>query len=168
MKAVITSNTTKISKRYRNIAKKMPQAVERGLEVLADEAIAMHYKTTRTWRKERPRFYWKRTAKGVMMLTDSQIYAWVDLGTKGPYPIVPVRAKALRFFSPYKAATKPRVIGSTNASVGTTENFRQGVMHPGIKPRHFTDEIAKRVQKRAANVMRKELEKAINSEAVGL
>jgi hypothetical protein len=168
VKAVITSNLTKVSKRYRNIARKMPQAIEHGFERLGDEAIALHYKTTRTWRKEHPRFYWKRTAHGVTILTDSQIYQWVDAGTKGPYPIFPVRAKALRFFTPYKAATKPRVIGSTNANVGKNEVIRMGVMHPGIKARSFTDEIAKRIQKRAANVMREELEKSINSEAVGL
>jgi hypothetical protein len=168
VKVVITSNIGKVSARYKRIAKAMPQAVERGLEVLADEAIAMHYKTTRTWKKENPKFYWKRTAHGVQILTDSQIYVWVDKGTKGPYPIVPVHAKALRFNTPYKAATKVRVIGSTNANVGKNQVVVMGVMHPGIKARRFTDEIAIRVQKRAANVMRAELDKTINKEAVGL
>jgi hypothetical protein len=166
-KKVITGNLTKVSARYQRIARKMPQAVQRGFEVLADEAIAMHYKTTRTWKKEHPKFYWKHTAHGIAIMTDSQIYQWVDAGTK-PHIIRAVNAPMLSFRYPYKSATKPRVIGSTNASVGKNWARKFEVHHPGTKPRHFTDEIATRVQKRAANVMRAELDKVINSEAVGL
>ena len=174
MKAVITSNTTKISKRYRNIARKMPQAIERGLEQLGAEAVALHYKTTSAWKKEKPTFAWQRTARGVKITTDSQIYAWVDQGTKGPYKIPTIPKVAtdkkpwLIFRYPYTPSTKPRRIGSQASSRGDFWASKRQVTHPGIKARNFTDEIAKRVQKRAANVMRAELEKAINSEAVGI
>jgi len=166
-KAIITGNLSKVSARYKRIARAMPQAVERGFEVLADEAIVLHYKTTRTWKKEHPKFYWKRTAHGVQIMTDSQIYAWVDFGTK-PHVIRAKNAPFLVFGWPYKAATKVRVISSTNASVGGNWARKIEVHHPGTKARSFTDEIAKRTQKRAANVMRAELDKAINQEAVGL
>lgn len=173
-KSVITGNLSKVSARYKRIAKAMPQAVERGFERLADEAIVLRYKTTRTWKKEHPRFYWKRTAHGVSIMTDSQIYARVDFGTRGPYKIPKVpktdadKKPFLVFKGPYRAATKPRVIGSVNASRGGFWTRKRQVTHPGIKARNFTDEIARRVQKRAANVMRAELDKAINREAVGL
>lgn len=144
----------------------MPQAIDKGFDTLAQESIGLYQKTTRTW-KHKPKFYPVRTARGVTINTDSEIYGWVDKGTK-PHIIKAKNAPFLVFGWPYKAATKPRVINSFKANVGKNLAFKRQVTHPGIKARNFTDEITKRMQKRAAAVMRKALLDAINVEAVGL
>jgi hypothetical protein len=165
-KKVITSNMGKLSKVHQRNAKRLPGAVEHGFEVIAAESIEMYQRTTRTW-KHKPRFYPKRTATGITINTDSDIYKWTDYGTK-PHIIRAKNAPFLVFRWPYKAATKPRVIGSINAKYGKFWARKLQVNHPGTKARHFTDEISKRMQKRAVTIMRAELKKAINVEAVGL
>jgi hypothetical protein len=165
-KKVITSNLTKLSAAHQRNAKRLPGAIEAGFAEIAAESIGLYQKTTRTW-KHQPRFYSKRTARGVTINTDSDIYKWTDFGTR-PHIIKAKNAPFLVFRWPYKAATKPRVIGSTKATVGKNWARKLLVHHPGTKPRHFTDEISTRMQKRAANIMRKHLKAAINVEAVGL
>lgn len=74
-------------------------------------------------------------------------------GLYGPrhakYPIVPKRAKALRFQAGrYMPKTLPggHFRGSGKVQGGKTI-FRQKVMHPGFKPRHFTRRINKDLRK---------------------
>jgi hypothetical protein len=166
VRVVITSNASQVSKRYKALLKKIPDAQEKALSRLADEAIALHKKTTGTWR-HKPKFYKVRTKRGISVATKSDIYKWVDRGTK-PHIIRARNAKFLAFRYPYKAATKPRVIASYRATVGKNWARKFEVHHPGTKPRNFTDEIVKRIQKRAANVMREEINKVINAEGFGL
>ena len=170
---VITSNLSKLSQRHRRNTKRLPGAIEAGFAEIGRETIALYQKTTRTW-KHKPRFHPVRTARGITINTDDQIFMWIDEGTKGPYKI-PKRPKTDRdpipflvFRWPYKAATRPRVIASYAASRGKNLAFKRQVTHPGIKARKFTAEITKRMQKRAAGIMRKRINDAINVEAVGL
>lgn len=166
MKRVIYSNLSQLGKRHQKAARKIPGAVDKAFDVIADESIALYSKTTRTW-KHQPKFSKKRTARGIMITTDDQIFNWVDQGTK-PHVIQAKNAPFLVFGWPYKAATKPRVIGSFRAATGKNVARKLMVHHPGTLPRNFTDEIRKRMQKRAATIMRKEINAAINVEAVGL
>lgn len=79
------------------------------------------------------------------------IYRYLDLGTKGPYPIPKpgnTRAKALYFQwggpGSYKHKTKPRKLTSTGGGpTGPFVTFKS-VMHPGIKARKFSETIARR------------------------
>ncbi len=165
-KKVITSNMSKLSKAHQRNAKRLPAAIERGFETIGKESIGLYQKTTRTW-KHKPKFYMKRTARGITINTDDPIYVWTDYGTK-PHTIKAKNAPFLVFRYPYRAATKPRVIGSINAQYGKFWARKVEVHHPGTKPRHFTDEITRRMLKRSTTIMRAELKKAINVEAVGL
>src|SRR5512139_189170 len=115
-KKVITSNLPKLSAAHQRNARRLPQAIEAGFTEIAQESIGLYQKTTRTW-KHKPKFYPKRTARGVTINTDDQIYQWVDKGTK-PHIIRARNAPMLVFRWPYKAATKPRVIASYQASYG--------------------------------------------------
>lgn len=166
MKTVITTNGAKVIDKYKRLLKKLPGAQDRALDTLADEAIVLYRKTTRTWR-HKPTFTKRKTTRGIQIVTDSDIYKWVDRGTK-PHIIQAVNALMLSFRYPYRAATKPRIIGSTNASVGKNWARKFMVHHPGTKPRHFTDEITKRINKRAGAVMTKEIKRTINAEGFGL
>jgi len=83
--------------------------------------------------------------------SDTEIFTYVDLGTRGPYPIPKVgntTAKPLYFQwggpGSYKAKTKPRVLGSTGGGPsGPMVSFKR-VMHPGIEARKFSETIARR------------------------
>lgn len=163
---VITSNLSKLSDRHKRAAKKLPSAIDAGYDEIANEAIGLYQKTTRTW-KTKVRFYSKRTARGVTINTDSDIYTWTDYGTK-PHVIRAKNAPFLVFRWPYKAATKPRMIGSYQAQRGKNWARKFQVNHPGTKPRRFTDEITKRMLRRSHTIMRKKINEAINTEAVGL
>jgi len=77
--------------------------------------------------------------------TESAIMGYVNDGTI-PHLIVPVKAKALRFFSAYAAKTSPGVIGSQAGGSSGNPVFSQGVMHPGSAGRNFDQAIADKRQ----------------------
>lgn len=78
--------------------------------------------------------------------TDSDVYKWVDGGTKR-HIIRPKRSKYLRFKSGYAPKTRIGIIGSQpGGSFGTDVFTNQAVQHPGFKGRGFTKAIAKRRQ----------------------
>src|SRR4030042_6973398 len=82
-----------------------------------------------------------------------QIYNWVDEGTgqaagHGPkYPIVPVHADSLAFGVPNQPKTEPSAVSLRLPAVvmsgyGKQKTvYRQKVMHPGIRPRFFTQSL---------------------------
>ena len=78
----------------------------------------------------------------VEVYTTDKIYGYVDRGTR-PHIIRPVKAKALRFQSGYKAKTMPGVIGSQGGGSFGDTVFSKGVQHPGNAPRNFSKEIEK-------------------------
>ena len=166
MKTVITTNASQVMARYKKLLRKLPGVQDRALDILADEAIVLYRKTTATWR-HKPRFIKIRTARGVQIVTSDKIYQWTDRGTK-PHIIEAKNAPMLIFRWPYKAATRVRIISSRNASVGNNWARKFSVNHPGTKPRHFTDEITKRINKRAKPVMNAEIKRTINEEGFGI
>jgi len=107
-------------------------------------------KTVKSWDNE-PVFVKKvkitNSAVVITVSTDSQIYRWVTKGTKGPYPIRPKKpGGTLAFNTALGVKTKPRVINSfiSNFERPAAMVFTKQVMHPGIKPRKFEEEITKR------------------------
>lgn len=100
--------------------------------------------TTKTWNRK-PVFEEQISLAGgpqVEIYTTDEIYGYVDQGTR-PHVIRPVKAKALRFQSGYKAKTIPGVIGSQNGGSFGDTVFSKGVQHPGNAPRNFSKEIEK-------------------------
>src|SRR5574341_413965 len=138
---VIKSNLASLSKKHRRAAKRLPIAVAKAQKRIADEAIALHQKTVKTW-KRKPRFYARKTARGFTINTDSDVYFWVDYGTR-PHPIEAKRAPFLVFAGPYHAQTKPRVISSYMGGRGKVWIAKKRVKNPGKEARHFTDENVK-------------------------
>jgi hypothetical protein len=124
--------------------------IEGMIQALADAVIAYtadvkddFEKTTETW-EHRVRFVEHlQVGPNVIessVLTDDEIYGYVDRGTR-PHLILPVRAKALRFQSGYKAKTVPNVIGSQAGGPFGDDVFSLGVRHPGTEPRNFDRNI---------------------------
>lgn len=148
------------------IPKKKIDAEKWGLAILAalsaeGEIIRrMYKKTVKTWSAPRPIFKveaslgapgprggLKSESASVKVFTPSQKYAWVDEGTKGPYRITAKNKPLLIFAVGGKPKTKPNVIGSTQGKPGTMWRSKPFVIHPGIKPRNFSEEIQKRRRK---------------------
>lgn len=99
-----------------------------------------------------------------------RIYNWVNYGTGSrgddpqgkTYPIVPKRAKALRFNLPMKLKTfadSGEVAPSFNAPKMTVTT--QLVKAPGIYPRHFSKELWELLQSRKSGSIHNEVEAAI-------
>ena len=94
------------------------------------------------WQEQTPRLeggalVWKYT-------TESTPFVYVDNGTVGGYPIVPVNAKFLRFTEGFIPKTKPgRLLPGPGARFGDYQ-FRKKVIHPGVEPRDMSGEVADR------------------------
>ena len=88
-----------------------------------------------------------------------KIYAWVDKGTAThaggtEYPIVPVRARALKFPVPNMPKTLPGIPGigpakvMSHGGIKQTEVVTKKVMHPGIRPRDFSGSMRRELAER--------------------
>ena len=100
--------------------------------------------------------------------TTSTPFIYVDLGTGKfrpggkPYPIVPVRAKALRFQTGYKAKTSlGSAIGSLPGGPFGPTRYSKGVIHPGIKPRNITEKIVPIVRREHTTIFERNVARAI-------
>ena len=91
-------------------------------------------------------------------------FVWVDQGVEGPYPIVPVNARALRFQSSYKAKT---VMGSALGSLPGGKSgpyvYRKYVEHKGFEPREIMEKVADVLEDAAESIFLSELDKALAS-----
>lgn len=124
--------------------KAFQQGAQRGAAlVLRDLEV-----TVRTW-THKPAFDVTITqSKGdysVTAGTDSDIYGFVDSGTKA-HVIRPKRSKYLRFSSGYRAKTRVGIIGSQQGGAFGSDQFAAQVFHPGFPGRNFTKNIARRRQ----------------------
>lgn len=126
---------------------------EVALFVTADMVVGDYRQVTARW-SHKPKFARIRVSgKHIISVTiepdgkHAQIFKWVDQGTKGPYfipkfgPTLP--GQRLHFRTGYNARTAPGGkynVGSGQATGGWVSAER--VIHPGIKPREFTQNIA--------------------------
>ena len=126
-------------------------------------------KIVKNW-KGKPRFIAKSNKnRGSFVLSvrvagkEAQKWRWVSRGTKGPYQIRAKNAPTLAFRTNYVPKTKPG--GFWGGPGKATGNWRTPieVTHPGIKPRHFEEEISKTFQpefrRRIENLIRREVRK---------
>jgi hypothetical protein len=107
-------------------------------------------RTTSTWKnkpdfKTRKRF--NKEPVSIRVSTKDKIYRFVNNGTKA-HPIVPKRAKALRFQPTYKAKTTPGLISSRSGGASGKFVYAKKIKrHPGTKPRNFAKAIAEKERK---------------------
>lgn len=74
----------------------------------------------------------------------SNIWNWVNRGTRGPYPITPRHAPLLVFQTGYIPRTSPGGgYGGAGRATGPTVRAKE-VMHPGIAARKFHEHIARK------------------------
>lgn len=154
----LTSNTTKVSQRWRSIAKKMPGVIDEGVGELAREVLGLYQQTTRTWNHQ-PTFEVQRESTARWRVsTDDEIYGYLDRGT---------RVRRALMSRDWRSKTKPNVIASYSGR-GRVLFISRRLSLPGIKARNFSKRIRERIQPQAANRMRKKLLEATSGPGVGL
>ena len=108
-------------------------------------------KTTATWKAEKPKFDSAISLQGgPTLIVDAggeglgvKKWNWTDQGTKRH--IIKARKKPRLFFMKGGTPkTTPGFIGSNAGSKGTSPRSPKQVMHPGTKPRKWTDAITKK------------------------
>lgn len=95
---------------------------------------------TRGW-KHKPQWKIERKGDESDIVTDDEVFAYQDRGTKGPYEIRPRRKRALF----WKGARHPV----------------RRVRHPGLKAQKYSDKIAQKMQKQYERIMRDEIAKVV-------
>jgi hypothetical protein len=159
----VISNLNNAVRHFKWVSDQFPVIRDKALTRLTEDALDQYERYTKGWKVDPTPRFWavRKDTKGrtvITFKTNSLILFWIDRGTR-KHKILPVKAKALRFFSPYSAATKPRVLTTGKATVGNVLNFRKGVMHPGTKPRFVTEEILNRLQRQAPYMFADELKR---------
>ncbi len=137
----------------RTIRRNLTKAVDQTANIVRDD----FRKTVRTW-DTKPRFIkrgpvQKTAGPEANVGTDSEIYLFVDSGTKA-HLIRPRNVGLLRFQSGYTAKTRVRVVGSRGGGPRGPFVTAKSVRHPGTKARKFADEISRRRVKNLRNLTR--------------
>lgn len=157
---------TKLSPKFKALAKKIPSLVQDTMEALTADALKDYESTVATW-NNKPEFIVKRQSKNIWTITtDDEIYAMLDSGTR-PHKIEAKPGHVLAFQNKYVAKTSPRVIASTSGGPSGKTVFAMSVDHPGTKARYFNKTIA---AKYTPTKVAKEMQTALKGglEAVGL
>lgn len=119
--------------------------------------------TVRTF-KRKIGFKAKVEADGFEVVTDDEIYGYLDSGTR-PHVIQARRAPRLAFYS--GGFVSKTVAGRLNPRAGRKANtgFTRPlkVNHPGTAPRNFSKIIAERSNKRVAKAFQKALKASLKS-----
>lgn len=122
-------------------AAKYARAVQAARGIAETAGLSEARGITRSW-KHKPD--WKIERKGddeSDIVTSDEIFHWQDEGTKGPYVIRPRRKRAL-FWS------------------GAAHPVRR-VVHPGLKAKNYSAQIAEKMQKQYERIMQAEIDKVI-------
>jgi hypothetical protein len=140
---------------------RIARAVENGMQAAAEGVRADFYATTNTWERGVSFTISRPGAFRRIIGTDDEIWTMLNQGTK-PHLIYPRRAKALAFATGGRAKTKPRVLGSSAGSQGSTFVTTRGpVQHPGTKAREWDTTAQKKWQQELATVVQRSVDSEV-------
>lgn len=150
----------RVPKALLELPERLTRAVENGMQAAAQGVRADFVATTRTWERGVSFTITKPGRYQRVIGTDDDIWAMLNAGTR-PHLIAPRRGKALAFATGGRPKTKPRVLGSSAGSTGSTFVTTRGVVqHPGTKAREWTDVAQQKWQDQLPVVV----QRAIDSE----
>ena len=154
---LVETNAKRVAKDLNISVREMRTIMHRALRDVGRSAERDYGKATRTWR-HKPDVQVEVNTRGnraeVMVGTDDKVFGWVDRGTK-PHYIFPRKAKALRFWSKSRPKTQPGQLSSGSGGKGGKLLYRAWVRHPGTKPRRFTEQIQRRINKVGPKILDK-------------
>jgi len=110
----------------------------------------------------------------ISVITENEIYGWVDQGT--PAHLISPRsrrgpkkaASMLAFMAGGTPKTIPGRLVSGYGSPGTDLVFASEVHHPGTEPRKFSEMIAKDWQKKIASRAQKAIDRSVKESGYGV
>ena len=154
-----STNADQVAARLAAKQRELRLVMHRALEEVGDEAIRQYGRPVSTWSKK-PQFVKEIDSHGpeyeLLVGTDDRVFNWVDEGTR-PHVIKPRGPWPLRFMSGFHPKTTP---GSMQAGQGGSFGSQvtaRGVNHPGGKPRRFTEQVQKIINRFGPKVFRKRL-----------
>ena len=152
----------RLPKRSNQTGKATPRQYQ-ALTKIGNAHIREHRKVVAAWENETPTFTMRIVETGAgteltVMASGDQLgiqkYHWSDLGTP-PHRIEAKNPSGrLVFNAPYFPSTEPRVIASRKATRGTDQVVVEGVNHPGVEPRRFTETINQGLREHDARLIR--------------
>lgn len=160
-----------LSKSVADLTTRIRNQCELATEVTADSLTSDFRQVTARW-QHKPKFARVRVRNKTMLSItvepdgeNAQIFSWVDLGTKGPYPIPkfgPIEeGKRLFFRGGYSAFTAP--VARYNVGTGTASGpliSKERVMHPGVKSRKFSKVFAEDILQELVRNIREAIRRA--------
>lgn len=138
--------------------KKHQRAIELARDIVATAALQDFKGATRSW-KHKPTFTITRDDESTSIGTDSEIFGYVDQGTKR-HIIRPKNKKRLRFGAGFSPKTSPGSLASGPGSKSGPMVYARVVHHPGTKAREFSKQISDRSQDLLEKTTRQQIEKA--------
>lgn len=139
--------------------RKMPDAVNRGMDDAAEQVKKDLEQTTQGWQHQVV-FTIEEHGAERTVTTDDEIWGYVDRGTD-PHVIV-AHGKALAFTVGGTPKTRPGILVSGPGSKGSAVVVRPMVHHPGTKPRNFSKLMAERWRRAVAPYIRSAIEGALH------
>lgn len=141
--------------------RKMVRAIENALTGTAKAVKADFQTTTATW-NNRPEFTIQTRPAERIVGTDSDVYHYLDAGTKA-HDITPKQPGGVLAFKPlgFRPKTRQDYIGSNKGAPGSGPTvIRRKVRHPGFPARNFAERIAEKWQRE----MPVQVQRAIDAE----
>jgi hypothetical protein len=136
----------------------MSKVLRDGAKEFSELTVDNREDITAPWKGEKPQWkvrYWANQYQiGFQVYPANEDsegalkWLWLDLGTKGPYPIPKEGTANLAFPSIYNAGSRPGTIKTGASSSSGPTWFAKSVMHPGIKARGWSD-ILKKIEQPA-------------------
>lgn len=136
--------------------KAMSDTLRKSAKEFSEYVVKDHVKVTAGWAGEKPDWvvrYWANQYQiGFQVYPSNEDskgalkWLWLDLGTKGPYPIPKNGTATLAFPSQYQAGSRPGSLFTSKATSGGEMWFAKKVMHPGIQARGWSKMLQEQEQ----------------------
>lgn len=140
---------------------KLRRAIENTIQGAAEGVLVDLQATTEYWERK-PSFTIVRAGPARRVVgTDDQVYAWVNDGTDGPYPITANGRKPLAFAVGGTPKTRPGRLVTTRGTPGGSVVRARRVMHPGITARQFTLVAKRKWDKRLPDLMQRAIDAVV-------
>lgn len=137
--------------------RKHQRAIELARDIVATAALQDFQGATRSW-KHKPSFKITRDSESTSIGTDSEIFGYVDQGTK-PHIIRP-KNKRLRFGAGFSPKTTPGSLSSGAGSRSGPNVYARVVHHPGTQARNFSNLVGEHAQELMEKTTTQQLAKA--------
>jgi hypothetical protein len=115
---------------------------------LGEKGVQFYRLSTKTWDRRVLFEYHVNVHRGKLAVsigTEDRIYILLDEKGSPPHTIVSKGPWPLAFQSEYKPKTTPGKLKAHAGGASGPMVYTGAVQHPGFEPRHFTEQVAKKI-----------------------